>query len=71
MNCWKVKIKTTGALKDTGYRPIKPGDDSYKYIPCEHGLIFVFCDSPSEIEKVVKADTVLSIELMGIGYIAE
>jgi len=49
----------------------KAGQKVDRFIPCIDGYIYVFCGPPSDIEKVVKADTVVSIELIGIGYIAE
>lgn len=62
MNCYKVRVETTNSSNNVTH------GNKVAYLECENSILFVICESPSDIEKIVKASSIECIERLGIGY---
>ena len=62
MNCYKVNVVTTNSMCSSTKNP------AGKYIECKNSLLFVVCEKPSDVEKVIDPTHIISIELLGVGY---
>lgn len=65
MNCYKVKVRTTNSSKDAAY-----GAEA-DYVSCEDSCLYVIARSPASVEKIIKAHVIISIERIGLGYVAD
>jgi len=68
MRTYKVKVKTTNALKKMT-KANWNDEHSSEYYDCEDGILFVITDDPRKIYDKFSKDTVIEIEDIGIGYI--
>jgi hypothetical protein len=61
--CFKVKVKTTNSSRDTA----TSADGGY--VKCEDGIFYVLGAKVADVEKVVRTEDIISIEILGPGYV--
>ncbi len=64
--CFKVTVICTNGSKNTTYSAVEG-----HYLHCEDGYLYVFAESPAEVQKIVKAEYIQGIERLGLGYSAK
>ena len=65
-NCYKVEVETTG-----GYPANKADHAEGGYLDVQDGTVYILAGNMSDIEEIVKADKIISIERVGVGYVHE
>ena len=69
MNCYRVKVKTTNAMRDTY---CNTGDDVVPgtYRECEDGEVYVVARSAVAAMKMFRDSIIESCERIGVGLVA-
>jgi len=70
LRCYCVRVKTTNALMNVTTNCWRESErEKAEYFDCEDGILYVVTDDPKKIYDKFGAETVLSIENCGVGYI--